>query len=95
MPKVHESIVAAMSVIGSPAGPVCRVLIYDGSFKEGELEHAGTEYNFHGFAAGSLAVENEDARLPAWIGALKAGCDTAELAGITWACRWEYHSNVC
>ena len=49
---------------------------------------ASKRLSFHGFAAGSLAVGNEDARPPAWVGALKAGCDTAELAGITCACRW-------
>ena len=103
VPQVHESTVAAMSVISSPTGSVCKVHIYtDGSFKETEgeaadevawafdviLEHTGAEYSFHGFAAGSLAVGNQDVRPPAWVGALKAGCDTAELAGITWACRW-------
>ena len=25
----------------------------------------------------------------------KAGCNTAELAGVTWACRWRCRSNVC
>ena len=60
-----------MSLIGDPAGNVCKVHIYtDGSFKEAEgdaaqeagwafvviLEHACTEYSFHGFAAGTLAV---------------------------------------
>ena len=103
VPKVHESTVEAMSVNGSPTGPVCRVHIYtDGSFKEADseasaeaawalvviLEHTGTEYSFHWFAAGSVAVGNQDAHPPAWVGALKAGCDTAEIAGITWACRW-------
>ena len=46
------------------------------------------ENSFHGFAAGALAVGNQDARPPAWVGALNAGCDTVELAGVTWACRW-------
>ena len=61
--KVHESTVAAMSVIGSPTGPVCKVHMYtDGSFKEAEgeaaveaawafvviLEHTGAEYSFQG-----------------------------------------------
>ena len=35
VPKLHASTAAAMSVIGSPSGPVCKVHIYtDGSFKE-------------------------------------------------------------
>ena len=82
---------------------VCKVHVYtDGSFKETEgeavdeaalafvviLEHTGAEYSFRGFAVGSLVVGSEEVRPPAWVGALKAGCDTAELAGITWACRW-------
>ena len=106
IPQVHESTVAAMSLIGDPVGNVCKVHIYtDGSFKEAEgdaaqeagwafvviLEHAGTEYSFHGFAAGTLAVGSERVRPPAWVGATKAGCDTAELAAITWACRWCIH----
>ena len=64
IPQVHESTVAAMSLMGDPAGNVCKVHIYtDGSFKEAEgdaaqeagwafvviLEHACTEYSFHGF----------------------------------------------
>ena len=103
VPKFHERTAAAMSVLGSPSGPVCKVHIYtDGSFKEADgetefqaawafvviLEHFGAEYNFDGFAAGSLAVGNCDMRSPAWVGALKVGCDNAELAGITSACRW-------
>ena len=90
VPKVHESIVAAMSVIGSPTGLVCRAAEGEAAVEAAWafvviLEHTGAEYSFHGFAAGSLAVGSEDSRLPAWVGALKAGCDTAELAGITWA----------
>ena len=106
VPRVHESTVAAMSVIGEPVGNVCKVHIYtDGSFKEAEgddaqeagwafvviLEHDGTEYSFYGFAAGTLAFGDESVRPPAWVGATKAGCDTAELAAITWACRWCIH----
>ena len=110
IPQVHESTVAAMSLIGDPAGNVCKVHIYtDGSFKEAEdaaaqeggsafvviLEHSCTEYSFHGFAAGELVVGSEHVRPPAWVGAIKAGCDTAELAAITWACRWcIYHMCV-
>ena len=106
VPQVHESTVAAMWVIGEPVGNVCKVHMYtDGSFKEAEgdaaqeagwafvviLEHAGTEYSFYGFAAGMLAFGDESVRTPAWVGATKAGCDTAELAAITWACRWCIH----
>ena len=106
VPRVHESTVAAMSAIGEPVGNACKVHIYtDGSFKEAEgdaaqeagwafvviLEHVGTEYSFYGFAAGTLAIGDESVRPPAWVGATKAGCDTAELAGITWACRWCIH----
>ena len=40
------------------------------------------------FAAGSLAVGSEVASPHAWVGEIRAGCDTAELAAITWACRW-------
>ena len=110
IPQVHESTVAAMSLIGDPAGNVCKVHIYtDGSFKEAEdaaaqqagwafvviLEHSCTEYSFHGFAAGELVVGSEHVRPPAWVGTIKAGCDTAELAAITWACRWcIYHMCV-
>ena len=63
----------------------------DGSFTETEVEavdEAACAYSFHGFAAGSLVVGSEEVRPPAWVGALKAGCDTAGLAGTTWACRW-------
>ena len=103
VPQVHESTVAAMSMTGHPAGNVCKVHIYmDGSFKNAEgdaaeeaawafvviPEHSCAEYSFHGFAAGALAVGSEVASPPAWVGAIKAGCDTAELAAITWACRW-------
>ena len=106
VPQVPESTVAAVSLIGDPAGNVCKVHIYtDGSFKEAEdaaaqeagwafvviLEHSCAEYSFHGFAAGALAVGSESASPPAWVGATKAGCDTAELAAITWACRWCIH----
>ena len=110
IPQVHESTVAAMSLIGDPAGNVCKVHIYtDGSFKEAAgdaaqeagwafvviLEHACTEYSFHGFTAGTLAVGSERVRPLAWVSATKAGCDTAELAAITWACRWcIYHMCV-
>ena len=103
VPQVHESTVADMSVIGHPAGNVCKVHIYtDGSFNNAEgdaaeeaawafvviLEHSCAEYSFHGFAAGALAVGSEGASPLAWVGAIKAGCDTAELAAITRACRW-------
>ena len=106
VPQVHESTVAAMSVIGEPVGNFCKVHMFtDGSFKESEgdaaqeagwafvviLEHAGTEYSFYGFAAGTLAFGDESVRPLAWVGATKAGCDTAELAAITWACRWCIH----
>ena len=83
VPRVHESTVAAMSVIGEPAGNVCKVHIYtDGSFKDAEgddaqeagwafvviLEHDGTDYSFYGFAAGTLAFGDESVRPPAWVG---------------------------
>ena len=83
VPHVHESTVAAMSVIGSPTGNVCKVHVYtDGSFKETEgeavdeaawafvviLEHTGADYSIHGFAAGSPVVGSEEVRPPAWVG---------------------------
>ena len=41
VPQVHESTVAAMSVIGHLAGHVCKVHIYtDGSFKDAEGDAA-------------------------------------------------------
>ena len=40
------------------------------------------------FAAGSFAVGSEVASPHAWVGEIRAGCDTAEFAAITWACRW-------
>ena len=52
------------------------------------LELSCAEFSVHVSVAGVLAVGSEVAILCAWFGAIKARCDTAELAAITWACRW-------